>query len=159
MHFPLFSAALQNRLTAGLCHCNHTYVDLRFIQVWIEPTDIHCSTGQGKMHFPLFSAALQNRLTAGLCHCNHTYGELLFIQVWTEPTDIHSSTGLGKMYFPLFSAALQNRLTAGLEDWLQNVNLPRSSWGSVAAGSSSDTDKKQYNDHIRHVKEDTSELS
>ena len=24
-HFPLFSAALQNRLTAGLCHCSHTY--------------------------------------------------------------------------------------------------------------------------------------
>jgi len=81
MHFPLFSAALQNMLTAGLCHCNHTYGDLLSIQVCIDPRLMHCSTGQGRMHFPLFSAALQNRLTTGLCHCNHTYGDLLSIQV------------------------------------------------------------------------------
>ena len=37
MHSPLFSAALQNRLTAGLCHCNYTYGDLLFIQVCSEP--------------------------------------------------------------------------------------------------------------------------
>ena len=29
---PLFSAALQNRLTAALCHCKYTYIDLLFIQ-------------------------------------------------------------------------------------------------------------------------------
>ena len=31
MHSPLFSAALQNRLTAGLCHCNCTCANLLFI--------------------------------------------------------------------------------------------------------------------------------
>jgi len=78
MHAPLFIAALQNRLTAGLFHCNHTYGDLLFIQGCSGPAQLHCSTGLGRMHAPLFIAALQNRLTAGLCHCNHTYGGLLF---------------------------------------------------------------------------------
>ena len=37
MHFPLLSAALQNRLTAGLCQCKYTYGDSRFIQVCMGP--------------------------------------------------------------------------------------------------------------------------
>jgi len=78
MHSSLFSTALQNRLTAGLCHCNSTYGDLLFIQMCREPTEMHCSTDLGKMHSSLFSSALQNRLTAGLCHCNSTHGDLLF---------------------------------------------------------------------------------
>ena len=114
MHSPLFSAVLQNRLTAGLCHCNNTYGDWHFIQVSSESTEMDCSTGQGKMPSPLFSAALQNRLTAGLCHCNHTYGDWHFIQVSSESTEMDCSTGQGKMHSPQFSAALQNRLTAGL---------------------------------------------
>ena len=113
VHLPLFSAALQNRLTAGLCHCNHTYGDLLSIQVCSEPTPMHFSTGQGKVHFPLLSAALQNRLTAGLFHCNSTYGHLLFIQMCSEATKMQCSTGQGKVHFPLFSSALQNRVTAG----------------------------------------------
>ena len=32
MKSTLLSAALQNRLTAGLCHCKYTYGDLLFIQ-------------------------------------------------------------------------------------------------------------------------------
>ncbi|KAA6416564.1 MAG: hypothetical protein FRX49_13455 [Trebouxia sp. A1-2] len=32
MHSPLLSAALQNNLTAALCHCNYTYEDLLIIQ-------------------------------------------------------------------------------------------------------------------------------
>ncbi len=68
----LFSAALQNKLTACLCHCNYTYGDLLFIQVCSDATAMHCSTGQGKIASLLFSAALQNRLTVCLCHCNHT---------------------------------------------------------------------------------------
>ena len=56
--FMLFSAALQNRLTAALCHCNYTYGDLPFILVWIDATAMHCSTGQGKIPSLLFSAAL-----------------------------------------------------------------------------------------------------
>jgi hypothetical protein len=70
MHFSLFSAAQQHRLTAGLCHCSYTYGDLLSTQVCSDTTEMHCSTGQGKLHFSLFSAALQDRLTAGLCHCN-----------------------------------------------------------------------------------------
>ena len=68
LHSPLFNSAMQNRLTAGLCHCNCTYGDLLFIQVCSEPTEMHCSICLGKMQSPLFNSALQNRLTAGLCH-------------------------------------------------------------------------------------------
>ncbi len=100
VHFPLFSAALQNRLTAGLCHCKNTFGDLLSMQVCSDTTPMQCSTGQGKKHFPLFSSALQNRLTAGLCHCNHTYGDSLSTQVCSDPTPMDCSTGQGKMYFP-----------------------------------------------------------
>ncbi len=62
MHSSLFSSALQNRLTAGMCHCNSTCGDSFFIQVCSEPAQMHCSTGLGKTHSPLFSSALQNRL-------------------------------------------------------------------------------------------------
>ena len=86
MHFPLFSDALQHRLTAGFCHCNNTYGDLLFVQVCSEPTKMQCSAGLSKMHSPLFSDALQNRLAAGFCHCNCIYGDLLVIHVCSEPT-------------------------------------------------------------------------
>ena len=109
---PLFSAALQNRLRACLCHYNYTYGDLLFIQVCSDATPMHCSTGQGKTAFPLFCAAVQNRPRACLCHCNYTYGDLLFIQVCSDATPMHCSTGQGRKAFPLFCAALQNRLTA-----------------------------------------------
>ncbi len=46
MHSPLFSSALQNRLTAGLCHCNGTYGYLLFTQVCSEATEMQCCTGQ-----------------------------------------------------------------------------------------------------------------
>ena len=58
---PLHSAAVQHRLTAGLCRCNHTcedsysnhtYEDLLFIQVCSPTTPAHCSTNHGKMHCP-----------------------------------------------------------------------------------------------------------
>ena len=74
MQSPMFSAALQDRLTAGLCQCNYTYGNLLSIQVCSEPTEMHCNTVsahmqcnsvQSKMQSPLFSAALQKRLTAG----------------------------------------------------------------------------------------------
>ena len=69
----LSHAALQNRLTACLCHCNYTYEDLLLTQVCSDPPQKHCSPGFGKLHSTLSSAALQNRLTACLCHCNYTY--------------------------------------------------------------------------------------
>ena len=75
----LFSAALQNRLKAALCHCNYTYGDLLFLQVLSDATAKQCSTDQGKMACLMFSAALQNRFKAALSHCNYTYRDLLFI--------------------------------------------------------------------------------
>ncbi|DBA96982.1 TPA: hypothetical protein ACH3X3_012923 [Trebouxia sp. C0006] len=81
---PLFSVALQNRLTAALCHFNNTYGDLLFIQVCSDATPMHCSTGQGKIASPLIRVALQNRLTAALCHSDNTYGDVLFIQVCSD---------------------------------------------------------------------------
>ena len=89
MQYPLFSAALQNRLTAGFCHCNYTYGDLLFIPVCSDPAQMQCNSVQGKMQSPLFSAALQNRLTADLCRCDCTYGQLLFIQVCSDPKEMH----------------------------------------------------------------------
>ena len=47
-HSPMFSAALQYRLTAGLGQCSYTCGDLLFIQVCSDPTLMHCSTGKGK---------------------------------------------------------------------------------------------------------------
>ena len=76
------------------------------MQVCSEQTEMHCSTGLGKMRCTLFSGALQNRLTSGLCHCNYTYGDLLIMQVCSEPTKTHCSTDLCKKDYPLFTAAL-----------------------------------------------------
>jgi len=42
---PLFSAALENKLTARFCHSYYTYKDLLFIQVCSDPAEMHCSTG------------------------------------------------------------------------------------------------------------------
>jgi len=110
---PLFSALLQNRLTSGLCHCNHTYGDLLFIQVCSEITKLHCPTGFGKMSFPLFSAALQNRLRAWTVSLQlHLWRFALLVQVCSDPVPTHCLTGYGKMSSPLFSALLENRLRA-----------------------------------------------
>ncbi len=79
--FPMFSAALQTRLTAGTVslqlHLWRFALVTAIIPVVIccshrcaATQEMHCRTGQGKIRSPLFSAALQNRLTAGLCHCN-----------------------------------------------------------------------------------------
>ena len=46
-------------------HCIYTCGDLILIQVFRDPTPMHCCTVQGKMQSLLFSAALQNRPTAG----------------------------------------------------------------------------------------------
>jgi len=64
MLLPLLIGALQNSLTAGWCHRNHTYENLLFMQVCSGPTPRRCSTALGKMLFPLLSGALQNSLTA-----------------------------------------------------------------------------------------------
>ncbi len=95
-------------------HAGPASYQLLFIEVCSEPTEMHCSSTQGKIYSPLFTAALQNRLTAGLCHCKYTHRYLLFIQVFSEPTEMHCSTSQDEIHLPLFVASVQNRLTAGL---------------------------------------------
>ena len=58
MKSPLFSAALQNKLTAGFCKCNYTCGDLFSIQVCSEPTEMQCGTVLGKMKSPSFAKLL-----------------------------------------------------------------------------------------------------
>ncbi len=43
--FQLLRAALQNRLTAALCHWNHTWEDLLFIRVCSDPAPMQRSIG------------------------------------------------------------------------------------------------------------------
>ena len=57
--FPLFSAALQIRLRACLCHCNYTYGDLPFIQMCTDANPMHCSSGQNS--FPTVQCCSANQ--------------------------------------------------------------------------------------------------
>jgi len=93
----LFSAALQNRLTACLCRCKYIHGDLLNIQVCTDATAKQCSTGQGRIASLLSSAALQNRLTACLCHCKYIYGDLLFMKVCSDATPKHCRTDQGRI--------------------------------------------------------------
>jgi len=65
MQSPLFSAALQSRLTAVSVSLQLHLWSFALLRVCREPAQMHCSSVQGKMHSPLFSAALQSRLKAG----------------------------------------------------------------------------------------------
>ena len=113
LHSPLFKAALQNRLTAGLGHCNYTYGDLLFIQVCSDTTAMHCSTGQINW----------------IPHCSKllckTGSQLVWVTAITPMeiccsyrcavTQQQCTAALGRANcIPHCSAALQNRLTAGL---------------------------------------------
>ncbi len=78
---PLLCAAVQNRLTAGLCRCNYTYEDLLFIQMSSDPTPMHCNTVQGKM---------QSALLSKLCNCP------TLMHSWFVQDNAHISSGLQK---------------------------------------------------------------
>ena len=52
------TAALQDRLAAGMYHCNYFYEDLLLIQVCSDPTRVHCNTVHGKMQCPQLSAVI-----------------------------------------------------------------------------------------------------
>ena len=98
---PLLGAAVQNRLTAGLCDCNYTYGYLLFSQVCSGPTTVQGHTLLlAKCNCPLLSAAVQKRLAAGLCHCKYTYGDWLFRQVCSGPTAEQCHTAFGKVQLP-----------------------------------------------------------
>ena len=68
----MLSAALQVRLTAGMCQCKHTYGDVLFKQLSSD--------------------------TAGICQFEDSCEGLLFKQLCSDPTPVHCSTGLGKMH-------------------------------------------------------------
>ena len=111
---PHLSAALQDRLAAGLYHCNYTHEEMVFIQGYSDPTLVHCNILLCKKQCPQLSAALQDRLAAGLHHCNCTHEDLLFTQVCSDPTPVHCTTVFCKMQCSQLSAALEDRLAAGL---------------------------------------------
>ena len=139
MQSSLFSAALQNRITAGS-------VSLRFhlcrfaLQTSAQrPSNKamqHCS-GQNAVSTVQCCSAKQAHsrqcVTAlllcktgsqqAVCHCAHAFADLLFIQVCSDPAPMHCSKVQGQMLSPLFSAALQNSLTAG------SVSLHLHLWG------------------------------
>ena len=95
---PLLTAAVQNRLTAGLCCCKHTFGDLLLTQECSGPTPVTLLLA--KYSCPLLSAAVQNRLIAGLCCCKYIYGDLLFPQVCSGSTPVRSHSAYGKMQLP-----------------------------------------------------------
>ena len=68
-------AALQNSLTACMCHCNLTYAHLAFAQActWQNPM---CSSVESCLVPLWLRAALQNSLTPSLCHFNLTFAHL-----------------------------------------------------------------------------------
>ncbi len=110
IQFPLLSAALQHRLTAGLYQCKHICANLLRIQVCSYPP--HCNVA-------LVLAKCSPRCSVVLCRtglyqCKHTYASLLWKQVCTYPPLLQGSTDFGKMQSPLLNSALQHRLTAGL---------------------------------------------
>ena len=111
---PLLSAAVQNRLTAGLCHCKYTYGYLLSDRCAVAQQQCKDTLLLAKCNCPLLSAAVQNRLTAGLYHCKYTYGYLLSDRCAVAQQQCKATLLLAKCNCPLLSAAVQNRLTAGL---------------------------------------------
>ncbi len=107
---PVFSAALQNSLTAcTLSLCLHLSSSYR------------CAVSEHQCTAALLRATSAPQCSLlpcktgsqfALCHCVYTYADLLFIQVCNEPASMHCSTAQGRISSPVFSAALQNRLTA-----------------------------------------------
>jgi len=60
MRSPQLRAALQNNLTAALCHWDQFFEHLLFIQVCSQLPLMHCNTGFGKLHSPqLFQTGSQ----------------------------------------------------------------------------------------------------
>ena len=112
---PLLSAAVQNRLTAGLYHCKYTYGYLLLIQVCSSPTAVQCHPGFGKMQLP----------PAQRCCAKQADSRLVPLQIhlWIFSFNTGCAVAqqqckdtllLAKCSCPLLSAAVQSRLTAGL---------------------------------------------
>ncbi len=77
MHARLLIAASQNRLIITLTHCKYTLKNLVFVQVFSDPTSVHCTTAFARMHSSLLIMALQYKLTTALFHYKCTSKILL----------------------------------------------------------------------------------
>ena len=75
MQSPLFSAALQYRLTPGSLALQ---IHLWRFSLCSDAAQMNCSYVQGKMQLPQFSKTGSHQ---ALCHSRCTYGDLLFRQV------------------------------------------------------------------------------
>ena len=55
MHSPLLSAALQNSLTAALCHCKYTFEDLLITSLlsayFAEQCEVHFTKASAALHW------------------------------------------------------------------------------------------------------------
>ena len=63
---PPLSAALQNRLIAGLCCCKYTYGDLLLIQLCSGSTPVQCHTAFGKIQLPLAQCCCAKKADSNL---------------------------------------------------------------------------------------------
>ena len=100
--FPLSSAALQKRVTAGLCHYSYTRGNLLFIQVANDSAPMLCSIAQGKMHPSCLVLLCNTGSQDALCHCKYTFEDLLFTQVCSEecvlPKSVLQSIGAESLH-------------------------------------------------------------
>ena len=111
---PLLSAAVQNRLTAGLYHCKYTYGYLLFIQVCSGPTAVQGHTAFGKVQLPPAQRCCAKQADSRLVPLQIHLWIFAFRQVCSAQQQCKATLLLAKCNCPLLSAAVQNRLTAGL---------------------------------------------
>ena len=103
---PLFSVALQNRLTAGSPSP----------QLHLWRFALHTGLPQQQSSAARFRAKCNPHCSVllcktgsqqAVCHCSYTCGDLLFTQVCMAPAPMHCSSVQGKLQPPLFKVALK----------------------------------------------------
>ena len=98
---PLLSAAVQNRLTAGLCHCKYTYGQLLFRQVCSSPTAVQCHPAFGKMQLPPARCCCAKQADSRLVPLQIHLWRLAFqTGVCSSPTAVQCHTAFGKVQLP-----------------------------------------------------------
>ena len=129
MQSPLLSAALQDRLAAGMYHCNYTYEALLVIQVCSDPTPVHCITVLCKMQCTQCCSA-----TALQVHCYTCMTAITPMKLCCSyrcAVNQHQCTAsllFAKCSHPLLSAALQDRLAAGMYHCITAVTPTKLCW-------------------------------
>ena len=97
---PLLSAAVQNRLTAGLCHCKYTYGYLLSIQVCSGPTAVQGHTAFGKVQLPPAQCCCAKQADSRLVPLQIHLWIFAFRQVCSGPTAVQGHTAFGKVQLP-----------------------------------------------------------